>query len=298
MTETATAPEIESATPALCRLHLGWQLRDLRVASGMTAAEVARRFSWAASKITRLETADNGIVEPSDVVALCKIYGCSEELTEVLVGYATVTKTKRDWWQKQDVRDVIPPGFKAYLGLEAVAERLENYESEYVPGLLQTEAYVRAILERAHAGLPEEQIERRVSVRMTRQEVLHRETNPLQFTAIINEAVLCRRVGSAAIMREQLEHIEALVTSRPNVKVQVVPFALGAHPGMNGPFTFLRFRDPLKPIVYLENLTGAGVSRREQDLKLYETAFSDLQALAPGHKESLSSIKKASKECT
>lgn len=86
---------------------------------------------------------------------LCSIYGASPEKTEQLVGYATVTKTKRDWWQTQDVRDVIPPGFKAYLGLEAVASRLETYQSEYVPGLLQTQAYVTTILERAHAGLPQ-----------------------------------------------------------------------------------------------------------------------------------------------
>ncbi|WP_328667215.1 helix-turn-helix domain-containing protein [Streptomyces sp. NBC_00322] len=175
--ESAT-PAFEAATPALCRLQLGSDVRQLRFRSGKKAAEVCRILSWAGPKLTRLETADNGIVEPADVLALCQIYGASAEQQRILVGYATVTKTKKDWWQSSDVRDVIPPGFKAYLGLEETAEKLENYESEYVPGLLQTEAHVRAMLERAHAGLPAEQIDRRVAVRMTRQEVLHRGNSP------------------------------------------------------------------------------------------------------------------------
>lgn len=293
--ESAT-PTFEAATPALCRLQLGSELRQLRTAANMKAAEVCRILSWSGSKLTRLETADNGIVEPADVIALCQIYRATPELQSVLTGYATVTKTKKDWWQSPDIRDVISPGFKAYLGLEATAEKVENYASEYVPGLLQTDAYVRAIHERA--GLPAEQIERRVEVRMTRQEALRRESNPLEFTAIINEAVLRREIGSALLMKEQLRHMADLAASSPHIKIQVVPFDLGAHPGMNGPFTVLKFgtRLGLKPIVYLENLVGAGVSRREADVKRYDAAFSDLQALAPGYDESLSLIHTASKE--
>ncbi|MGW7312696.1 helix-turn-helix domain-containing protein [Streptomyces sp. NPDC054865] len=272
------------------------ELRQACVAAGLTATDVATHFSWAPSKLTRLETAENGIVEPSDVTALCNHYGLTPDETAVLVAYATVTKTKRDWWQRQDVRDVIQPGFKAYLGLEASASSLENYEAEFVPGLLQTEDYVREILGRGHQGLSREQLDLLVAVRMTRQEVLHREPAPLEFTAIINEAVLRRRVGSRDLMRGQLDHIVNLVESSPHVKVQVVPFDLGAHPGMNGSFTFLKFPKPLRPIVYLENLAGAGVSRREADVRRYEIAFSDLKAAAPGYEKSLSMIKNASKE--
>ncbi|MER5968163.1 helix-turn-helix transcriptional regulator [Streptomyces sp. NPDC002055] len=294
--ESAT-PAIEAATPALCRLQLGSELRQLRTKSRMKAAEVCRILSWSGSKLTRLETADNGIVEPADVMALCQIYGVSTEKQRTLTGYATVTKTKKDWWQEPDVRDVIPPGFKAYIGLEATAEKLENYESEFVPGLLQTEQYIRSIYQQAHTGLPEEQTDRRVAVRMTRQEALHREASALEFTAIINESVLRRKVGSAAVMKAQLRHIADLADSNPHVKIQVVPFGIGAHPGMNGAFTVLKFGMPsLKPIVYLENLGGAGVSRRENDVKKYEAAFNDLQALAPGYQESLSMIHTASKE--
>ncbi|GHG95348.1 helix-turn-helix domain-containing protein [Streptomyces rubradiris] len=299
MIETAESatPAFEAATPALCRLQLGSELRQLRNQKKMTGAEVCRLLSWAASKLTRLETADNGVVEPADVIALCQIYGAAPEKQRVLVGYATVTKTKKDWWQSPEVRDVIQPGFKAYLDLEATAEKLENYESEYIPGLLQTEPYVRAIHTRAHTGLPAEQIDRLVAVRMTRQEVLHREVDPLGFIAIINEAVLRRVVGSREVMKKQLEHIVDLASSVPNIKVQVVPFDIGAHPGMNGPFIVLKFGVPnLKPMVYLENLVGAGVSRRDDDVKKYEAAFSDLQALAPGYQKSLSMIHHVSKE--
>ncbi|QNP76161.1 helix-turn-helix domain-containing protein [Streptomyces roseirectus] len=290
-------PALESATPALCRLQLSNELRRLRLRAGRKGSEVCRALTWPPSKLTRLETGENGTVEPADVIALCQIYDATPTERDTLIGYAKVTKTKKDWWQVQGIRDVISPTFKAFLGLEATAEELENYESEYVPGLLQTDAYVRAIYEQAHTGLAAEQIEKQVSVRITRQDVLHRETGALKYTAIVNEAVLRRKVGSAQVMKEQLLHMADLASSKPNVKIQVVPFTLGVHPGMNGAFAVLKFKAvALKPIVYLENLASAGVSRREDDVKRYRDAFSDLQALAPGYKESLSMIYAASKE--
>ncbi|MCQ4207568.1 helix-turn-helix domain-containing protein [Streptomyces longispororuber] len=286
---------IESATPALCRLQLGSELRRLRNEAGLKAAEVVRELAWAGSKLTRLETADNGIVEPSDVMALCQIYAAPAETTAILKGYATVTKTKRDWWQSPEYRDVIPPGLKAYLSLEATASSLNTYASEFVPGLLQTEEYIRTI----HAAdrLSQDDIDRLVKVRVTRQEVLHREHSPLRLTAVLNEAVLRRAVGGNQVMGNQLAHITEIATSLPNVKVQVVPFSAGHHPAMNGPFTSLQFRHPiLKPIVYLENLANAGVSRREDDVDKYEETFRDLQVMAPAIPESLELIKNARKE--
>ncbi|GGU38277.1 helix-turn-helix domain-containing protein [Streptomyces violascens] len=294
--ESAT-PAIESASAALCRLWLGAELRRLRSDSDIKGAEVCRRLSWAPSKLTRLETAGNGVVEPADVMALCSIYDAPKETEQVLVEYATVTKTKLDWWQSPDVRDVIQPGFKAYLGLEATASKLGNYESEFVPGLLQVPAYIRALLERARPDMEPEQVDKLVAVHMTRQEALTRSVAPLEFTAIISEAVLRREVGSAEVMRTQLIHIWNLARTNPHVKVQVVPFGIGSHPGMNGPFTALKFPENLlKPIVYLESLAGATVLRREEDVRKYEDAFSDLQALAPGYEESLGMIETASKE--
>ncbi|MCY0929497.1 helix-turn-helix transcriptional regulator [Streptomyces sp. H27-H1] len=288
-------PVIESASPALCRLQLGVELRAARVAANMKATEVARHFSWAGSKLTRLETADNGQVEPSDVAALCALYGVDKDKAAELGGYATVTKTKKDWWQRQDVRDVSQPGFKAYLGLEGLADQVVNLELEFVPGLLQTEEYVRVIMSRASEGLPADQLDLRVAVRMTRQEVLRRN-EPTEFTAFLSEAVLRRQVGGPNVMRAQLAHIAKVADELPNVKVQVLPFDRGAHAGMNGSFTYLKLPQPLKPIVYLESLGGAGVSRRDEEVRKYEAAIRDLQAIAPGYEESLEMIRKASKE--
>ncbi|KAB8169940.1 helix-turn-helix domain-containing protein [Streptomyces sp. 3MP-14] len=290
--------DIESATPALCRLQLGSELRRLRLATGLKASQVVKRLLWSPSKLTRLETGENTVVEQADVMALCEIYQADEETRTHLMGYAAVTKTKQDWWQSPKYRPVIGPVFKAFLGLEATASSLHTYEAEFVPGLLQTEAYVRVLHENALAGLRNEEVDRQVLVRMARQEVLRRALMPLRLTAVINEAVLHRRVGDGEIMRDQLTHIVEVVEALPNVKIQVVPFAAGAHPGMNGKFTVLRFPEnaALKSIVYLENLADAWVSRRERDIDRYEEAFTDLQALAPGPVESLNMIKKAIKE--
>ncbi|MBO4258700.1 helix-turn-helix domain-containing protein [Streptomyces griseorubiginosus] len=290
--------DVGAAAPALCRLQLAVELRRLRIARGVTASEVAKRLVVSPSKINRLEAGENGVVEPADVIALCEIYAAEPELRATLVGYATVTKTKKDWWQEREYAPVIPPGFKAYLGQEATASALHNYEAEYVPGLLQTEPYIRALHRRAHEGLSQEEIDRLVAVRTTRQEVLHRKDSPLRLIAILNEAVLRRRVGSADVMREQLQHIADIASSLPNVRVQVVPFEAGEHPGMNGAFTILQFRerDTFAPIVYLENLSDAWVVRKQADVDRYEEAFTDLQAFAPGHPESLSMIKKAIEE--
>ncbi|WP_327234413.1 helix-turn-helix domain-containing protein [Streptomyces sp. NBC_01317] len=289
--------DIESATPALCRLQLGSELRQLRLEAGLTSTQVVRKLLWSPSKLTRLETGENATVETSDIMALCQIFEVDAETAEELKGYAAVTKTKRDWWQSKKYRPVITPSFKAFLGLEATASALYDYESEFVPGLLQTESYVRVIYQRAHQGLSDAEIDRMVDVRMTRQAVLHRTDSPLKFTAIINESVLHRQVGGPDVMRAQLAHIiEA--ASAPNVRVQVIPFKAGAHPGMNGAFMILQFRDrvTLKPIAYFENLADGWVTRREGDVEMYEDAFSDLQALAPGPQESLSMIEKAMKE--
>ncbi|MFD7893682.1 helix-turn-helix domain-containing protein [Streptomyces sp. NPDC059743] len=288
--------DIESASPALCRLQLGSELRQLRLNAGLTSRQVVRKLLWSPSKLTRLETGENAVVETADVMALCQIFGADAERTELLMEYAAVTKRKRDWWQSAQYRAVITAGFKAHLGLEATASAVQKYESEYVPGLLQTEAYVRVIHQRAHQGLNSEEIDRVVDVRMTRKAVLHGK-NPLKLTAIINEAVLHRQVGGAEVMRAQLAHIVE-IASAPNIRIQVVPFKLGDHPGMNGAFTIFHFRDriALKPIIYFENLADGWVSRHEGDVERHEEAFNDLEALAPGPQESLDLIKKAMKE--
>ena len=290
--------DVEAATPALCRLQLGNELRQLRLAAGLKGAQVVKKLIWSPSKLTRLETGENSAVETADVMALCEIYGVDLETRAVLLSYAAVTKTKRDWWLRPEFSPVISPGFKAFLSLEATATTLQNYEAEFVPGLLQTEAYVRAIYRGAPVGLTSEEIDRLVAIRTTRQEVLRRPDSPLRYTAIINEAVLRRSVGEPPVMRDQLAHMVEVAESQSNVRVQVVPFRAGVHPGMNGSFVILQFPEKLglKPMVYLDHLADAWVKRSDSDVDRYAVASSELQALASGPQESLSMIKEAIKE--
>ncbi|WP_037912587.1 helix-turn-helix domain-containing protein [Actinacidiphila yeochonensis] len=290
--------DIEAASPALCRLRLGSALREIRLAANVRGSMVCKKLIWSPSKLTRLETGENATVEKADIMALCEIYGVEGKLRSELLDYATVTKTRKDWWASPEHRQAIPPGFRAFLDLEATATALQNYEAEFVPGLLQTEAYVRVIHEAAYQGLPPDVIDKSVAMRTKRQEVLDRTDPALKFTAIMNEAVLWRRVGDSGVMREQLSHIVEVVESRPNVHVQVVPYSAGHHPGMNGAFFVFQFPEKLglKPMVYLENLADAIVKRAEPDVERYADAFSELRALAAGPKESLSLIKQAIKE--
>lgn len=288
--------ETQEATATLCRLQLGSELRRIRQKRGLTSTQVVKKLLWSPSKLTRLETGDNVTVEPSDIMALCQVYGTDEVTSEQLKEYAAVTKTKREWWQSTEFRPVIGPGPKAFLGLESSASAVHSYNSEYVPGLLQTPEYVRVLHRHANRGRPDEEIERMVELRMTRQNVLRR-VPPLKFATVINEAVIRHHVGGPSVMRAQLAHIiEA--ASAPNIKIQVIPFTAGVYRAMNGPFTTLRFRDDstLKPIVYLEHLGDHWVMRREADVELYEDAFNELQTLAPGPQESLDLIKKVMEE--
>ncbi|WP_405798106.1 helix-turn-helix domain-containing protein [Streptomyces sp. NBC_01506] len=288
--------DTQAATPTMCRLQLGSELRRIRIKRGLTSTQVVRKLLWSPSKLTRLETGDNATVEPSDIMALCQVYGVDEATAEQLKEYAAVTKTKREWWQSTQFRPIIGPGPKAFLGLESSAAALHAYNSEYVPGLFQTADYVRVLHRHAHGGRADEDIDRMVELRLRRQKVLRRDP-PLKFAVVVNEAVLLRQVGSRSVMKAQLaQMIEA--AAEPNVKVQVVPFKAGVHRSMNGAFTTFRFLDDLalKPIVHLEHLADHWVLRRSVDVELYEDAFNELQALSPGPQESLGMIENAMKE--
>ncbi|MFE3599234.1 helix-turn-helix domain-containing protein [Streptomyces sp. NPDC059142] len=286
----------QPASPTLCRLQLGNELRQIRLRKGLTSTQVVKKLIWSPSKLTRLETGENATVEPADVMALCQIYEVDEETAKQLEQYAAVTKTKRDWWQSPEYRPVIGPGPKAIHGLESSAASLHAYNSEWVPGLFQTPEYIRTLHRHSHGHSSEEDIECMVELRQKRQKVLRQEV-PLKFAVVVNEAVLLRQVGGRVVMKAQLARMieEA---SAPNIDLQVVPFKAGHYRAMNGPFTIIRFREEsaVKPIVYLENLADHWVLRRSPDVEMYEEAFNELRALAPGPQESLNLITKAMKE--
>ncbi|MFE4666087.1 helix-turn-helix domain-containing protein [Streptomyces sp. NPDC056716] len=260
------------------RRQLGRFLRDLRNQARLTVRAAARKLEWSEAKMWRIETGQTSL-RSHDVETMCKVYGAPAGLTEALMGLAKETKS-RGWWHAYG--DVIPEGFDLFIGLEEAASRIDWYESELIPGLLQTEEYARTVM-RAHN--PEEddsEIEQRVHLRITRQVLLTRVTDPPRLDVVLNEAVLRRPIGGAAVMAGQLAHL-VQVASLPNVTVKVVPFSAGLHLGvMSGPFGVLRF--PLNadgsetepPTVYADGYTGDLYLDKPKEVERYDAAFKNI----------------------
>ncbi len=266
--------------------RLRHELRRLREEAGLTHSEVARRLEWSASKVSRIETGQSR-AQTGDVRDLLEVYGITDAATcEALVQLAREAR-RRGWWTRYT--DVLGGG--TYVGLEAEAATLHTYESMFVPGLLQTEDYARAVVRAWQARPDPEALERAVTARMARQEILSR-TDPPEIWAVLDEAVISRPVGGPETMRAQLQHLID-VSSRPNspVTLQVLPFAAGAHPGMDGTFVVLDFHTPKDPpIVYLETATDGLYLEEPSDIERYTLRFNHLVARALGPDESRAMI--------
>jgi transcriptional regulator with XRE-family HTH domain len=239
--------------PTALRILLGAQLRRLREAQRITLDEAGNVIRASGSKVSRLETGRVGFKD-RDIVDLLTFYGVTDEQQRNALRDLARSANARGWWH--DYSDVLPSWFEAYVGLEEAATSIRAYEIQFVPGLLQTEDYARAVTLLGHHGAPAEEIERRVRLRMARQALLAKP-QPVHLWAVLDEAVLRRPAGRPGVMRRQLQHlIEA--ADRPNVTVQVVPFQAGAHAAAGGPFSILRFAErDLPDVVYLEQLTSA-----------------------------------------
>jgi transcriptional regulator with XRE-family HTH domain len=260
-----TESRIQTGGPTVQRMVLGARLRRLRTELGLTreeAAEAIRASEW---KIHRLENGQVGFKE-RDIIDLLRRYrvGDPAEVAEFLA-LAREANTP-GWWQHYG--DVLPPWFRTYVDLESAASLIRSYEGQFVPGLLQTDAYLRAVVRGAHLEDGGEELGRRVRLRMARQLLLTREEPP-RLWAVVDEAALRRPVGGREVMRGQLERlVEA--TKLPNVTLQVLPFAAGAHPAMAGAFSVLRFADQELPdVVYLEHLTSALYLNKPDEVDQY-----------------------------
>ena len=241
-----------SAGPTVQRLVLGGHLRRLREEASITTEQAAGAIRGSHSKISRMEHGRVGFKD-RDIADLLTLYGVtSGEEREVLLKLAREANTP-GWWQGYS--DILPHWVEPYFGLEAAASIIRIYELQFVPGLLQTADYARAIIRLGNAST-EEDVTRRAEARIARQEILTRE-NPPRLWAVMDDGALRRSIGGKAVMREQIRHL-ARMCDHPAVTLQILPFQVGVHPAMGGPFTILRYSEPdLRDVVYIEQLTSA-----------------------------------------
>jgi transcriptional regulator with XRE-family HTH domain len=280
------------------RRQLGRYLRDLRNAQRLTVRAAAEHLEWSEAKIWRIETGQVGL-RSLDVQAMCQIYGAAPDLTGALMGLAKETKA-RGWWHS--FGDVIPEGFDVYIGLEEAASTICWYESELVPGLLQSEAYARAIIAADKPTVDSEEIDRRVHVRMARQTLLTRVTACPELRIVLNEAILRRPVGGVDVMTAQLERM-LYASELPNVELRVIPFSAGVHHGIvSGPFEILRFplngdgRASEPPTVYVDGFTGDLYLDKAREIERYDEAFNRIWSAALDESASQELIRRASEE--
>ncbi|GAB2598432.1 transcriptional regulator [Paractinoplanes abujensis] len=265
------------------RRELGNELRRLR--GERRAADVAISLGWSESKLSRIETAHTGISEP-DLDRLLTAYGVRVEDRERLRDLARRGRA-RAWWTPY--RSSVPDPYDEYVALEAEAVLISEWETQVVPGLLQTDEYARAVIEVGADVGAAETIQRRLALRMARQAVLTREPPPM-LRIVLDEAVLHREVGGPEVLRRQLARlVEA--SERPGVELLVLPFTAGAHAGLTEPFMVLEFESGTRaPIVHIEGLTGGHFRVKPTDVDVYRDALSDLRERALPAEESRTAI--------
>ncbi|GAA0565592.1 hypothetical protein GCM10009546_29780 [Actinomadura livida] len=249
----------------MLRIILGAQLRRLREASGLSRHEAGDRIRSSESKISRMELGRVGFKE-RDVADLLTLYGVADQGERDTILEQVRQANTAGWWHRY--HDVLPNWFQTYVGLEEATSLIRTYEIQFVPGLLQTPDYARAVIRLGNPDASAAEIEHRVELRLRRQERLSGPDAP-RLWAVIDETALRRPLGGAETMRGQLEHLIAMC-ARPNTTIQVMPFRFGGHVAEGGAFTILRFPEPELPdVVYLENLTGALYLDKAEETESY-----------------------------
>jgi hypothetical protein len=264
--------------PTALRMMLGGHLRELRERAGVTRTDAGWAIRASESKISRLELGRVGFKE-RDVSDLLTLYGVHEARERDRLLELARKANDPGWWHRYG--DVTPEWFDAYLGLEATAELIRTYEIQFVPGLLQTADYARAVAQLGPSGSrTDSEIERVVALRTRRQRALDREP-PLRLWAVIEESVLHRPIGGVDVLRSQLDALLEAV-ARPNITVQIIPLESSGHAASGGAFSLLRFpqRD-LPDIVYLEHLTSALYLDKRDDVEAYTQALELLASTSP-----------------
>ena len=266
--------------PTVRQRRLAQALRELRHEAGLTQDAVGTRMGWHTSKLFRLENARSPRVDWLDVRELMDMYGVRSPHREALIQLAKDTRMM-GWWTPY--RDVFTG---SYVALEDEASAMRLYCPELVPGLLQTEAYARAVIRAVRPGYDEESVERRVAARLTRQKVLLGRASPPDLVVVLNEAVLRRLVGDRHVMAAQLEALHDAARQR-QVNLQVLPFSAGAHASLEGGFVVIQFPGEADPdVVYVEGIMGDLYLESVEEVRRYQSAFERNQAVALSPRES------------
>ncbi|MEV7995234.1 helix-turn-helix transcriptional regulator [Streptomyces sp. NPDC086077] len=278
-----------AGSPTARRRRLSIELKKLRESSALTCAQVGQALDWSGSKVNRMETG-SGRVQPSDIDALCRFYGTTDELRDFLKSLARQAKT-RGWWQVHGAG--VPEWFNIYIGLEQDASTIRQYQCEVVPGLMQVGPYARE-LHTTGAHMSSQDIDRAVRVRLERQVMLTRPDAP-EAWFIVNEAAVRNVIGDRSLMRDQLERVLD-AAELPKVTLQVLPFDSGTYPA-TGSFTMLGFpaQEDLD-LVYRDGITDAVYLEGEHHVREYARAFDGLRAAALSPQRSAQLIKSVLKE--
>ncbi|MFD9908345.1 helix-turn-helix domain-containing protein [Streptomyces sp. NPDC059063] len=288
----------ESSGSVVRRILLGSQLRRLRETRGITREAAGYSIRASESKISRMELGRVSF-KSRDVEDLLTLYGVMDEKERNALLSLAKEANLTGWWHSYS--DVLPGWFQTYIGLEGAASLIRVYEVQFINGLLQTEAYAHAVVERgmkAAAGkaaargragrgvrVSRADVDRRVALRLERQKLLVSERAP-QFQCVLDEAALRRPYGDREVMRGQIQHLID-ISERPNVTLQVMPFTFGGHAGESGAFTMLSFPESdLSDVVYLEQLTGALYLDKREEVAQYERAMAELQDDCPNPADS------------
>lgn len=274
----------QRGSPTARRIMLGARLRRLREAAEISRAEAGFAIRSSESKISRLELGRVSF-KPRDVTDLLSMYGVTDP--EKREAFLEMVKRSNEpgWWHRYT--DLVVDWFQDYLGLEESASRIQTWEQQFVPGLLQSEDYAKAIISHGWSPMAAQSVQRQVGLRIRRQALLGRPAPP-KLWAVIDESVLHRPIGGRRVLLDQVEHLIEL-TKRPNITLQIVPYQFSGY-AAEGSFTALRFAEPELPdVVYIEHLTGALYLDKRSDTELYGRVFDRLtvDAYTPDHSRQL-----------
>ncbi|MDW8804365.1 helix-turn-helix transcriptional regulator [Streptomyces scabiei] len=284
----------QARTPTVNRRQLGAELRRLRTARGLRIEDVAKHLGCSETRVSRLETGKGRVVPRRDEIEkLCQLFQITDERQIEMLLSMLSNSREPGWWDAY--REVLPSGLEALLGLETDSRAELAWEPVLVHGLLQTPDYARAVLS-AHPSNRLHDIDDLVAVRTNRQSLLttpqHRD--PLELWAILDEHVIRRPVGGPEVMRGQLRHLVAMA-ALPNVTLQIVPVAKGAHPGLSGAFSILEFEES-PTVVYADTPAGNLYVEKKHDVRQFITSFDLLKAKALDPEESTALLQAAAEE--